>query len=163
VSHVDGLERIDRLAKAGEFERAFELATELLRESPDHGELWALRAHLSAQQGRYDEAINDVSRAVSLKSSEPEYFFTRGRYRLNAGDCRGAADDFTQTLQLCDRHGSDYYREVTHFFRAEAFLCLKMHEEALADCEHVRDDVRMWTTAMRSRQDIVDACMNRRR
>jgi tetratricopeptide (TPR) repeat protein len=162
VSTGNRLERIDRLLKAGESERAFALASELLREWPDDAELWALRAHLSAQQGDHGAAIRDLSRAASINQLEPEYFFARGRYRLTAGDCSGAVDDFTQTLQLSDCQGSDYYREVAYFFRAEAFLCLRRYDEARADCEHVRDDMRMWTIMMRSKQDILEACIMRR-
>jgi tetratricopeptide (TPR) repeat protein len=146
------------MLKAGELEHAFELASSLLQESPDDARLWALRGRVAEQQANYQSAIDDLSRAIAISPLEPDYVFTRGRYRLAADDCRGALEDFTETLRLCDHHVSDYYRESAYFFRAESFLCLRTYDEARADCANVRDDTRMWTTALRSKQDILDAC-----
>lgn len=155
------IESVDRLAKAGRLQESLELLDSFIRDSPEDPEPWAFRGHLQIEEGNYEDAASDLSRAIALNPLEPEYFLTRGRCCLAIGSFQAAVVDFTETLRLCDYHGADYYREVAHFFRAEALLGLRMYDEAQAECEHIRDGMVLWTTGIRSKQDLINACLRK--
>ena len=72
-----------------------------LQRWPDQPQLWAIRASLLEQSGRFDDAIHDITRAIELLEIEPlgsgayldEYLFTRHRLLMKAGRVTEAAFD----------------------------------------------------------------------
>jgi len=56
--------------------------------------------------------------AVAARADEPEAWLFRGRYRIEAGDCRGALADFRRATALAPSHAAGYASEGL------AYLCL---------------------------------------
>ena len=154
----EGIEQAKALVKTHNHEAAFVLIDDLFRDHGEQPELWAIRAYVAANKRDYEAAEHAMGRAIHLEQWQPEYFFTRGRYRLKSERFTEAVDDFTRTIELCDHHRSDYYRESAHFLRAEAYLALGMTDRARVDCEHVRDETTLWVDSVRSKKDILEDC-----
>jgi tetratricopeptide (TPR) repeat protein len=147
------------LAKDCQFEAAFKLLDTLLQENPEDAEVWRTRAYVSDAEGNPQGAIHDITEAIARHDREPDYFFTRARYRMMCGEYRDAADDLTITLKLCDDFQSDYYREVAHLLRADCYAHLSMFREALSECQHVRDDATLGGIGrLVSRRDVLKLC-----
>ena len=154
----DGIKQAKALAAANNHEAASVLLDELLHDHSQEPEFWAARAYVSAHKQDYQAAEHDMGRAISLEEMEPDYFFTRGRYRSMSKRFMEAVADFTRTIELSDHHGSDYYRELALLLRAEAYLALGMVDLARADCKHIRDETVGWAGSVRSKADILADC-----
>ncbi len=50
--------------------------------------------------GRVDRALKLLTDAAAAKPDEPEVWLFRGRYRVESGDCEGAASDFERAIRL---------------------------------------------------------------
>ena len=148
----------ETLARAGDDEKTVSLAEDLIQRFPDEMEVWALRAYLYARRQKYEQAIDDLTRAIEINPLEPFLFHDRGRYELAVGKPESAVDDFGKGLNLCDHYGNDYYRESLHFHRAEAFLMLGKRREALSDLSRVRADYRAWIRSLRTKTELLAEC-----
>lgn len=158
------------LARKDEAEKAMALANELTTQHPDELRVWSLRAYLHGRSGNYAEAVADFTRAIEINAKEPELgldkgiltavdlLFNRGADSFALGNNQLAIDDFTKGLDLCDRYGSDDYRETLLFWRAEALLKLGKKREALSDITQVRDDFSFWTYKLRTKSDLLADC-----
>jgi tetratricopeptide (TPR) repeat protein len=152
------LARIRELAKQGDHDAALRLSEQAASELPLEAEVWRMQGYVHARHGNHVDAVQALSRAIALQPNEPDYYFTRGRYYLAASDANRAIADFSKTIELCDLHRSDYYREIAHLMRAEALLRLGRHHEARADCSHVADDAAVWVDASVSKKAILESC-----
>jgi protein O-GlcNAc transferase len=56
--------------------------------------------------------------ALAVRTDEPEAWLFRGRYRVEAGNCRGALDDFRHATTLAPAHAP------AHASEGLAYLCL---------------------------------------
>jgi len=154
----DLIARAEALARAGDQDGAISMATELVAMYPNELKVWLLRADLYGLNRRYADAIADLTRAIEINPMEPSLLHARGLDALALGNYQEALKDFARGLELCDYHGNDYYRESFHFLRAEAFLRLGKKKEALADLAHVREGMKTWTYALRSKSDLLAEC-----
>lgn len=150
--------KIRELSRTESYAEALTIADGLAKSHPDKAEAWAARGHVNAMQGNYQEAVSDVSKAIGLSPDELDYWFTRGRYFFALRAYAEAVVDLTRTIELCDRHGLDYYRVPSYLLRADAHLRLKLYDKARADCAHVPDNVPMWTDSVRCKADILAEC-----
>ena len=66
---------------------------------------FALRAMLSAEEGRYDEALDDLNRAIRLDPEQPAFYINRGLIYYNKNNLRGALADYDQAIEL-DPHSA---------------------------------------------------------
>jgi tetratricopeptide (TPR) repeat protein len=157
-----GLERliseVEKQLDAGDDDKAMLMATQLVEKYPNEFEVWSLRAHLHARNRDYLQAVADLSHAIVINPNEPCLFFERGWSYLRLREAQSATRDFSEGLNLCERYGSDYYREILHFMRAEALLSMRRPDDALADLAHVREEFTMWTYKLRSKSDLVAEC-----
>lgn len=115
-------------------------------------------AHALLQQWR--SAIEDVSTAIDLTQGEPDprKYFSRGHWRMEVGDFREAIEDMTQVIAIETARGHTYLSQSAYFWRAYANLLVKQYRQAVADCEHVRDDFRQFFKGqLRTRREIVSA------
>jgi tetratricopeptide (TPR) repeat protein len=151
------ISEIEKLASEDD-PSAFSKAAVLIGEYPNDPRVWSLRAYVLARQESFAAAIEDLSKAIELSLPEPVYHFDRGRYFLRMGDSSSAVNDFSVGLDLCDKYDSDYYRETFHFLRADALLSLGKKDEALWDLSHVSDEFVLWTTELRSKEQLVALC-----
>jgi tetratricopeptide (TPR) repeat protein len=155
------ISKAEEEAGSGHIDEALSIANGLVLQHPGEIRSWSLRAHLQALKGEVDAAVSDLSNAIIINPAEPALFFDRGRQRMRRADVAGAVEDFSKALELCDFHNNDYYRETLLFMRAEALAMLGRTREALADLGHVRDDFRIYTTKLRSKDDIVAQCVDK--
>lgn len=153
----DHLHAIEELSQKGETQRALEEADEIVRGWPRDYRCWHLRSDLLAAKRKYNDAIQDLDRAIELNGSEPVLLFDRGRYRLMQRDAQKAVCDFTAGLELCKKVEDNYYLEAFRFLRAEAYLAMGKKTEALEDLEQVREEVVLWTTRVRSKRELLAA------
>ena len=169
---VDNLiAKAKELARKDEDEGAMALANELAARYPNEMKVWSLRAYLYGRSGNYAEAVADFTRAIEINATESgeltldkgvltavDLHFNRGADSFALGDNQSAVDDFTKGLDLCDRYGSDDYRETLLFWRAEARLRLGKKQEAILDLAGVRDDFKFWTYKLRTKADLLADC-----
>ena len=158
ISFLDAqIEKIEAQARADDPDALAE-ASKLIEEYPSEVKTWALRAYIYGREENYGKAIEDYTRAIDLCPTEPCLFFDRVIEYSKIGDYRRAIDDCTRGLALCDLHSSDYYREVLHFFRANAYLELGNRVAALEDLQYVRNDFLWWINDIRTKQDLLARC-----
>ena len=143
------------LARSGDDEKAMSIADALIQSHPDQSDCWSLRAYLRARNHHYQDAIADVTHAITASPIQPSLFFDRGRYEMADGQLESAIADFSRGLKLCDEHGDNYYSETLHFFRAEALIKFGRGFAAVEDLTHVRDDFKLWTDRLRTKEDLL--------
>ena len=101
------LERADRLAVA-----AFAAGL------PSGGALLVGRARAYRDRGRPERSVALLGGALAARPDDAELRLFRGRYRVEAGDCRGAAEDFAAVTRARPRDA------VAHASLGMARLCL---------------------------------------
>ena len=67
---------------------------------PDGAKYLIGRAIAYQRNGDAARSLRLMDAAVAANSREPELWLFRGRYRIEGGDCRGAAQDFDRALAL---------------------------------------------------------------
>ncbi len=128
---------IDHRAAMAAADRAVELA-------PDSTRTLLLRARILRDSGRYENALDDVQKAIDLDPADPRGFELRGLVRLDLGDPRGALVDFDRSLQAG-------VRAVVFASRARALARLGRDAEAVFD----------WTKYLASAPDDPEAYLGR--
>lgn len=150
------LEQAFQCSEKKNYSEALRLCSEVIVEYPNEPVGYRKRSHVYARMQQWKNAIEDLDHALSIDPQEPADYFTRGRLFLRVGDATRATEDLTKAIELGDYHGDHYYTEMARFFRAEALLRLHRYDEALSDCEHVRDDLQAYIyPAVKSKADIV--------
>lgn len=152
------LEQVSELARNDQYEDARRLCEALIEEFADDPEPLAKLAYVNAREGNYAEAVADITRAIELNSREPDYFYSRGRYRLAIGAADDAVIDFDQVIQLCVEHKNTYYLEPSRYFKAEALARAGRIEDALSALEAVSDDFETWDNGLTSKGELIRRC-----
>jgi Flp pilus assembly protein TadD len=67
---------------------------------PDGAKLLIGRAIAYQRNGQTSRSLELMTAAVASNANDPELWLFRGRYRIEGGDCRGAAEDFDRALAL---------------------------------------------------------------
>lgn len=151
------IKSIEALARVDDPE-ALTQASKLTEQFPGEAKTWVLRAYVLGREGRWAEAISDLTRAIGIWPNEPELFFHRGRYCVRLRDFQQAIDDFGCGLVACDRHSNDYHRESLHFMRAYARLEVGNKEGAVDDLANVRDDFTLWIDSLCTKTKLLARC-----
>lgn len=99
---------------------------------PDLSELYAVRAALRDEQGRTDEALSDLNRAVALNPSDSWAFAELGRLYTVQGQPRSALQNLMRALAL------DPLDYVLHARQCLALQDLARFAQATAACERAR-------------------------
>ncbi|NBD95771.1 MAG: tetratricopeptide repeat protein [Gammaproteobacteria bacterium] len=97
-----------RLFEGGDFagaERAYRELSEQLPETQRSGALLIVGACQQAQ-GRHDQAIETIERAVEMDDSSAESWYQLGRARRQAGDENGAFEALEQAITIDPNHAS---------------------------------------------------------
>ncbi len=102
------------------------------------------RAHIYALKADFRQAMDEMSSVIQNDRAEPGDYFFRGWWNLEDDNTVDAIEDLTKAIELGEQLSDDYFTENAHFFRAVASLRLGRYPDALADCEHVRDDFLMY-------------------
>lgn len=69
-----------------------------------------LRAMCRFERKSYSGAIQDWTKCIEMKSSDPMFWFNRGVAKRLKGDPKGAVDDLTRAIDLNDNDG-DFFKE----------------------------------------------------
>lgn len=158
------LSRISQFAKAERYEEAIELAQQVLSQATERrDEILAKLAFVRAREGHYEQAVAEITHAINVNEREPDYYFSRARYRLALSDAQNALPDLDQVIALCDEHQNDYYRPSAHFLKAEALALTGRTKEALVELSRVPDGFSTWLDGPRSKRQLVEECERRLR
>lgn len=155
---AEALANIDELARLEKYQQALEQLGALAKQYPGNAWIWRSRAYIASRQGNTSVAISEISFAIELQDTEPDFYYTRGILQFQNGAFKACISDFTNVLKLCDVHSSNYYREGAFFFRADAYSRLGEFDKARADCLFVKDGMQTWTDGLRSKDDILKEC-----
>ena len=98
------------------------------------------RAQIYAHHADFRRAISQMSEVIDKGPAEPGDYFFRGWWRLEDDNAGESIGDFTNAIEIGDQVRDDYFTESAYFFRALANLRQGGYDDALADCEQVRDD-----------------------
>jgi Flp pilus assembly protein TadD len=85
---------------------------------PDGAKFVVGRAMAYQRTGNAPRSLSLMSAAVDASPRDPELVLFRGRYRIDSGDCRGAAADFDRAVALAPTNAG------AHAARGLARLCL---------------------------------------
>lgn len=159
-------EKLKQAVKCSEkknYLEALTLCSEVIADYPNDPTGYRARSHIYALMKEPEQAIRDIDQVIRLKPEEPAHYFTRGRWKLEVSESAQAVADLTKVIELSASYGDEYYTEMARFFRAEALLRLGRYDEALADCEQVRDEVQTYIhPRVKSKADILDEVNARR-
>jgi tetratricopeptide (TPR) repeat protein len=108
--------------------------------------------------GDCETALDEMSKAISLDTEEPDFYFTRGRILFGLERFKDAVIDFTKVIAtgLADKNG--YYLEAAYLHRADAYIRLGDFKQAKADCLYIKDKTRLWTDCLRTKADLLNEC-----
>ena len=124
--HLSGRSVAD-ISKAAE-----PLLEKALESEPDLSELYAVRAALRDEQGRTEEALSDLNRAVALNPNDSWAFAELGRLYTVEGQPRNALQNLMRALAL------DPLDYVLHARQCLALQDLARFAQATAACERAR-------------------------
>jgi len=153
----------DLVTTTKNYEGALRICDEVLKEHPNMLAAVRKKAAIHAYVNNFAEAIALMNDVIAQDPSEPDYYFSRGRWRLENGNFGEAVQDLTNTVKVGSQRNFHYYTESAYFFRAVALLKLGRFREAVADCEHVRDDFLLYlhSTGKISKSDILEQATRR--
>jgi Flp pilus assembly protein TadD len=86
--------------------------------APETNRFLVERAIEYQRAGDAPRSLRLLDTALAARQDEPEAWLFRGRYRVEAGDCRGALEDFRHATALAPSHAPAYASEGL------AYLCL---------------------------------------
>lgn len=130
----------DDAIRRGDTESAFQLCQVFIDAHPSSPHGFRKRAYLWARINEFHRAVEDIGRAIQIRSNEPTYYFFRGWWQLELGDFAAAEADQSDAIRISEEQGTSSVDESAFFFRAFARLRLGKFQKALSDAEHVRDN-----------------------
>ncbi len=75
------------------------------------------------RKGDYNQAIENINKAINLDPKNSTFYFHRGRYNLKLGNMLEAIGDLTEALNS-DNCNDVTFTQQLYFHRAEAFIKL---------------------------------------
>jgi tetratricopeptide (TPR) repeat protein len=128
--------RLTRLRmRAGDFEGAIQGADRLL-ELGEPAVIWsALKGYALAFQDRFEEGIEQFTRAIAAEPDAMGLLRSRAHLRRKVGDYPGAIADYTRVLEAAEEHWPVVW---DHYQRATPLWIVGRTEEALQDYRRVR-------------------------
>ncbi|RMG76996.1 MAG: tetratricopeptide repeat protein [Bacteroidetes bacterium] len=109
-----------------------EALTQKIAQNPDDPALYAARAAFWWDHEGYDEAIADLEKAISLDSTNVEYYHSLADFYMDYYKSRKALQTMEKAAHLFPK------RIPTWLKLAEFQLILKQYENALFSLEHIR-------------------------
>lgn len=99
------------------------------------------------EEGRIQEAIDNYSRAISLKPDFPDFYIDRGYAFSELGQYQLAINDFSEAIRL----NSDY-AEIYYYYRGNTFAKMGQYKNAIQD----------YNECLRLKQYYADTFYNRK-
>ena len=114
------------------FDEAIDLYSEILKLRPDtntESVIFKHRGMAYFAQSKYEQAIKDFTRVVSLDKKAYKAFYFRGVVRSVMQDYSKAVDDFSRALKINPFHSFCLFR------RGQAYYHLGDYPQAMSDCD----------------------------
>lgn len=126
------LNRADRYASRGEYEKALGDLTEAIRIDPENAEAYCDRGSIRFLIGDFQRAITDFSAAIELCRNYAHAYRERGVARAEAGDLDGAQIDLTRAIRLDPKDDEAYYeRGLVRHKRGEFVRAMRDFSRAI--------------------------------
>lgn len=87
-------------ARAGQWDAAERVFTEVIAQHPGSWEALVNRGNVRQERGDFDAAMSDFTQAVELRPAHVAPYFNRGNARALVGDLRGAIADFDAAIAV---------------------------------------------------------------
>lgn len=111
AEYINNIESAGRYIKAGRFSDAIDCCNEIIKRSPNFADAYTLRGASYFELKKYQEALSDTSKAISLDSSKTLPYIVRGRTYRELKNYQNALSDFEKVMQ--QRYSDDYSTAVT--------------------------------------------------
>ncbi len=121
------LERVRLLMDVGDYARAEELMCEILAANPLFSKGWETMAKLQTWQGKWDEAVGAVQKAITISPNNTDYYILAGSINLHKEDLHEASKFFMTALNI-DRKNDQIKQDIWN-----AYLDMDMVEEVQRD------------------------------
>jgi len=120
----------DSLRIEKKYKEAIQLYTDLLNIDSTRGDLYVKRGNTRTWLDLYQDAYNDMSKALALQPDNPEYYIERGRLLMNINIQDDAISDFSTGLIFAK---DPLLKIRLYSFRADARNYKMDYEGALSD------------------------------
>ena len=123
-------EKANAYLDSKDVQKALEASTMAIRLDQNHGEAYLLRCGIYMTLDRYDEAISDCNKAMTLDpSSAASAYSLRAHGYINKGEYDKAISDCNKALEMQPRVS------LTYITRARALINKKQYDRAILDCD----------------------------
>jgi tetratricopeptide (TPR) repeat protein len=129
-SYVDRAQSLLMKCGVGDFDRAMADYDVALKLNPQSSFPYRSRGIAYFDQGKYDKAIADFTKAIQIEKTW-DFLFERGRAYFCNGQFPEAIADLTAALDL--RPDNPLMLQTIRYFRARAYQGEKKHDRAIAD------------------------------
>jgi tetratricopeptide (TPR) repeat protein len=121
------LEHVRVLMQFSNFSRAEEILCDILAANPLFVRGWETMAKIQSWQGKWDQALGAVDKAVSISPNNTEYFILRGSINLHRENLHEARKNFMTALNI-DRKNDQIKQDIWN-----AYVDLDMVDEVQRD------------------------------
>lgn len=121
------LEHVRVLMQFSEFARAEEILCEILSANPLFAKGWETMAKIQSWQGKWDQALGAVDKAVTISPNNTEYHILRGSINLHKENLHEARKNFMTALNI-DRKNDQIKQDIWN-----AYVDLDMVDEVQRD------------------------------
>lgn len=91
------------------------------------------RGIIYIEEGKYDQAISEFSKAIEIDSSIAVTYFNRGLVYLGTGQLDQAISDFNKSIEIDPRDGQ------AHYYRARSHYLKKEYDQSWEDIKRMQD------------------------
>jgi tetratricopeptide (TPR) repeat protein len=146
-------------ARAGDWDGAERVFTEVIARYPESWEALVNRGNVRQERGDFDAAMADFTQAVELRPANVAPYFNRGNARALVGDLRGAITDFDAAIAV----DASFVRA----FERRGHLLQRLGEDERAEADFTaaidlapeRVDAYAQRAALRALRGSIDAAM----
>ena len=100
---------------------ALKMCDRAVADSPSKTEPLVIRAGLLDREGRYPEALRDLSAALKLDAASPQLWHARGEVNFRAGHFPESVADFDHALQLVPENAPRHWQRGISLYYAKRF------------------------------------------
>jgi tetratricopeptide (TPR) repeat protein len=113
------MESARKLIDRGEYTAAVDAATVAIGRDPTYWMAYTFRAHSYLNMNEQELSLADFDRAISLRPTDEELYYSRGMVLAALGRHREAIDDFGQCLSIDPKYKDAYVQRAAAYFERE--------------------------------------------
>lgn len=130
------------LVETGRHADAIDILNRSIDNDSTYSRAYGLRARAKNNLRDFKGAIDDAEIALSRDENNPSFHYFRGFAKRYLNDIKGALEDFGKAIELDDGFHASSLLE-----RAQIYLDLKRHQDAIKDCNAVIAQGDFWPKA----------------